>query len=295
MRYKINDNFGLKGAATFHHQFVSQNSLSPFQNTDQFYWVLSDIEILPVQKSTHFILGANYGSGNWTFDVEYYRKNTTGIVENQFLNIPPGVIRVLDFQNVNLSGENTAEGMDLFIKYRNKRFSSWLSYSLSSSRNQFWYINENTTYPSRQDQRHEINLTTILKLGRWELSSLFLFGSGKPFTPPNIVSTQSLDTVAVDGSNIYDLTRINGDRLPAYHRLDVSAKYSFPLGKTDCEAGITLFNLFNRRNIKSRRYTVQYVFDENSADVNATDEARIVALDTPLLGFTPNFFVNIRF
>lgn len=299
MSFNVNENFKLKGAATYHHQFVSQNSLSQFQNTDQFYWVLSDDDVIPIQKSTHFIVGGSYTKNKWTFDMEYYRKNTTGIIENQFITIPPEIIAQVraediatftagDLRDINLSGDNVAEGLDLFVKYRGDIFTSWLSYSLGSSQNQFWYRNENTLYPSNQDQRHEINLTSILKLGQWELSAILLFGSGRPFTPPN--PNYSIENDSVD---IYDLSRINAGRLPAYHRLDLSAKYSFPLGKTRCETGLTLFNLFNRRNIKSRRYSVQYVFSENSG--TSQDEARIIALDTPLLGFTPNFFFNIRF
>lgn len=298
--FHVSDRFSLKGAASFHHQFVSQNSLSPFQNTDQFYWVLSDNDVIPVQRSTHFILGGNYSVNRWSLDLEYYRKNTSGIIENQFITIPPELIaeaRVqniafsdIDLSNVNLSGDNISEGIDLFVKYRSDIFSTWLSYSLGFSQNQFWYRNSNTLYPSNQDQRHEVNLTSMVKVGRWEFSAILLFGSGKPFTPPNPEYSIENDSV-----EIYDLNRINAERLPAYHRFDLAAKYSFPIGKSRCEVGLTLFNLFNRRNIKSRRYTVQYIFGESTGNPNAEDDLRVVALDTPLLGFTPNFFFNIRF
>ena len=286
---RVNENFTLKGAASFHHQFVSQTSLSILQNSDQFYWILSDDEIIPIQKSTHFIFGANYSIDNWSFDLEYYNKRTDGIIESQFLTLPPGIIRALEIQELNLSGENQAEGLDIFVKYRNKTFTSWLSYSLGKSNDSFWYRNGNTPYPSLQDQRHEINFTNILKLGKFELSSVFLFGTGRPYTPANPAFSIDSDSVG-----IYDLSRINQSRLPSYSRLDISGKYTFNIGKLNWDVGVTFFNLLNKVNIRSRKFTIRYLLDEQSDSVTA-DEARVVALDTFLLGFTPNFFFKISF
>ena len=286
---KVTDRFTLKGAASFHHQFVSQTSLSILQNSDQFYWILADDEIIPIQQSTHFIFGGNYSFDEWSFDLEYYNKRTTGIIESQFLTVPPGILAELESREFDFSGENRAEGLDLFIKHRTKTFTSWLSYSLGSSRDSFWYRNENTPYPSQQDQRHELNLTNIWKLGKVELSSVFLLGTGRPYTPANAEFSMENDTVG-----IYDLTRINQERLPSYMRLDLSGKYTFDIGKLNFEAGLTLFNILNKRNIRSRKFTIRYLFDEQSDEVTA-DEARIVPLDTYLLGFTPNFFLKIHF
>ncbi|GAB4229663.1 MAG: TonB-dependent receptor [Ekhidna sp.] len=290
LNYRLNDHWSLKGAATYHHQFISQNSLSPFQNSDQFYWILADDDIIPVQKSTHFILGASFLRKQWTFDLEYYRKNTTGIVESQFSSLLVENLPQISLGNSDLSGDNISEGIDLFVKYRETMMSSWISYSYGTSTNQFWYVNDNNPYPSNQDLRHEINWTTTFKIGKWELSSIMLYGSGKPFTPPNPIFSETLQN-----QKTYDDQRINGGRLPAYHRVDLSAKYGFVLGPFNGDFGVTLFNVFNRINIKSRRYSVSYLFDEASSDINATDRAVVTTLDSNLLGFTPNFFINLRF
>lgn len=290
MGIKINDQFSVKGAATFHHQFITQTSLSILQNSDQFYWILADDKIIPVQRSTHFIFGGNYNFNRWSIDLEYYSKRTEGIIESQFLVLPPEIIEALLETNLNLSGENYSEGMDLFIKYKNRTFTSWMSYSLGRSENAFWYRNQNNPYPSAQDQRHELNFTNILKLGKWELSSILLLGTGQRYTPSNPEYNINNDSVS-----FYDLTRINQSRLPSYKRLDLSAKYSFNIGSLSCESGMTLFNILNYKNIKSRKFTVRYVFDEQSDIAGASDELVVVPLDTHLLGFTPNFFFNIRF
>ena len=193
-------------------------------------------------------------------------------------------------QELNLSGQNNSEGLDIFLKYRNKTFTSWVSYSLGRSQNSFWYRNQNQPYPSIQDQRHEINFTNILKLGKWELSTVLLLGSGQSYTPANPEYS-----IVNDSVSFYDLSRINQARLPGYKRLDVSAKYSFNIGRLSFESGVTFFNVLNHRNIRSRKFTVRYVFDEESDIAGASDELEVVPLDTYLLGFTPNFFLNIRF
>ncbi|MEO9484252.1 MAG: carboxypeptidase-like regulatory domain-containing protein [Ekhidna sp.] len=287
---KVTDRFALKGAASFHHQYITQTSLSILQNSDQFYWILADDRIIPVQRSTHFIFGGNYNWDKWSLDVEYYNKQTEGIIESQFLVLPPEIIDALRLQELNLSGENNSEGLDVFLKYRDKTFTSLISYSLGRSENSFWYRNQNNPYPSSQDQRHELNFTNIIKFGKWEFSSVLLLGSGQSYTPANPEFNITNDSVS-----FYDLTRINQARLPAYKRLDISAKYTFNIGSLVCESGVTFFNVLDHRNIRSRKFTVRYVFGEQSEVAGASDELVVVPLDTYLLGFTPNFFINIRF
>lgn len=285
LNFRLTDKFNLKGAASFHHQFVNQTSLSFFDNENKFYWVLADDRSIPILKSTHLIFGGNYAHRRWTIDLEYYRKSTDGIIENRFVSREPENLAFIEDEGLNLAGENLSEGIDLFVKYRADTYTSWLSYSLGQSNNNFWYLNNNNPYPSNQDQRHEINWVNSLKIKNWELSSTFVYGSGRPYTAPVLQG----DTLAY-----YDDTSLNTLRLPTYVRLDLSAKYSFPIGKTKCEAGITLFNVLDRINVKSRRFTEQFIFDEQS-DAITEDQVRLLAIDTRLLGFTPNFFFNIRF
>ena len=180
-----------------------------------------------------------------------------------------------------------SQGIDLFIKYRTDNWSSWLSYTYLDSKNQFSYLNEGDPYPSTFGQNHEINFVNMYKLKNWEFGSTFIFGSGKYYTPP----------YEEEGGFFleYDLDRINARRLPAYHRLDFSAKYSFDFGPFECESGITLFNVYNRRNIRNRRFTQDFVFEETGFDEDLGGRFETVQLDTELLGFTPNFFFNLKF
>ncbi|MEM6813570.1 MAG: TonB-dependent receptor [Bacteroidota bacterium] len=284
--FQVTDRLQMKGSFSYHYQFLNQTSLS-LMNPDRFYWVLSDDDIVPVMKGKHLIFGAHYSYQNWRFEAELYQRRTTGISANRYINLPPGILEDLEIDE-DLSGENLSRGMELFAKYKSQIFTSWISYSLASSQDEFLFLNNGEPYDSDTDQRHEINVVNMLKLGKWELASTMIYGSGKPYTPP-------VDNAEVRSTIFYeDSDRINTKRFDSYRRIDLSAKYSFSLKKLNFEAGLTLFNVFDFRNIKSRSYVRQFIFDEQSSQI-ANDEIRIIPLDTYLLGFTPNFFFNVRF
>lgn len=277
----------LKAAASYHHQFVNETSQGYLENNDQFYWILANDEIIPIQKSLHLIFGLNYAIKQWSFDLELYRRNTDGVLENQFINLPPELIDDLDFDDISFSGENISEGIDLFVKYRKRNYTSWVSYNLGYSNDTFWFRNENQPTPSRNDQRHEINFVNMQKVGKWDFSSTLIYGSGKPFTPSNAVED-------IEEEGLYNEDRINQEQLPYYFRIDLAAKYNFNLGKVSCELGATLFNITDRINVKNRRYIVG--FDEVRIIDGVAEEfvSEIVQLDTNLLGFTPNLFLKFQ-
>ncbi len=280
IKYLFNDNLTLKGGWTRHNQYLNRITVSPFGNSDQYYWTLANGPELPVLSSEHLIFGLEYQLENWTFDIETYRKKSSGITESEF------ILYQQDLEvegESDLTGDNFSRGLDLFTKYRTDRFTSWVSYSLGFSENKIAALKDNSRYWSTYDQRHEVNLVNMIKVGKWEFSSVFIYASGRPYTPPGQFDE--------DRSIFFDVDRINELRLPAYHRLDLAAKYTVPFGKSRLETGLTLFNLYNRRNVKARRFTAVFEFDEFSND----GEFVVRPVDIQLLGLTPNLFVNIHF
>ena len=156
-----------------------------------------------------------------------------------------------------------------------------MSYSLSEVENTFNTLNQGNPYPASHDQRHEINLVNTVKLGRWDLAGTWIYGSGRPFTMPD--EENPLD-------NLFDRENVNQHRLPSYHRLDLTAKYNFNLGFMSGDLGVSILNVYNRKNVKLRRFAV---LDQ---PVDASDSIpEVSALDLQLLGITPNIFFNLRF
>ncbi|MBV6646930.1 MAG: carboxypeptidase-like regulatory domain-containing protein, partial [Cyclobacteriaceae bacterium] len=259
VRYQLLDNIHLKGGWSRHHQYMHQTTLSQFGNSDQFYWVLSDGIEYPVIKSTHLVSGFEYRKGKWLLDVEAYSKKTTGITESESVIFAP--YNGLDFERIDdfrLDGENQAEGIDFLLKYQDRQYGSWLSYSLSRSENSIPIVNRSLAYPSGVDQRHEVNWSQTFKWHKWEFSTVFIYGSGLPYTPRGGFFEEE--------PVLYDINRINSRRLPDYHRLDISGKFNFQMKKVNGEVGLTIFNLYNRTNIKSRRFGFSTEYDPDLDD-----------------------------
>ncbi len=292
LTYKLTDRFSLKGSLTFHNQFVNRFSISPFGNSDQFYWVLAEDnnatsrinQINPVTRATHIIWGGNYTSGIWSVDFEAYNKQTNGIVESEFAVSSP--LTGLDIDNIDdliTVGSNRTIGLDILLKRNTAKYITWFSYTIANSENSFSILNKGQPFPSNFDQRHEFKWVNTYKVGKLELSSVFVFGSGKPFTPRGELSSEKII--------LFDVSKFNSERLPAYHRLDLSAKYVTKLGRIQIESGLTLFNVYNRNNVKSRRYSLRLNFDEN----NEVSSLIAFPVEITLLGFAPNLFLNFKF
>ncbi len=282
--YNVNNALSVKSGWSVHHQYINQLSISPFGNSDQNYWVLADDEIYPLMRSRHLIAGFDLEQDPWTLDVEVYHKKSQGIIISEFVLFSAfNGLDFSEFEDLVIDGNNESSGIDLLLKRTTDTHTSWLSYSIARSRNSIPVVNGGSSYPANHDQLHEINFAHVYKLDNWEFSTVFIYGSGIPYTPPG--QNELFDPV------LYDLTAINSLRLPDYHRLDLSAKRKMDIGKFSLEAGLTIFNLYNRKNIKSRRFGVLFEFDDDFEPV----DSHFVPIDVRLLGLTPNFFLNLRF
>lgn len=280
--YALTDHLKIKGAYSIHNQFLNRISITPFGNSDQFYWVLADKDLYPVMHSRHWIGGIAYNRNNWTVDIEVFDKRNSGILESEFV-LYSDLIEKEDegFDDYINHGTNHSKGIDLFVKRRTDAYTSWVSYSMARSYNRFAEINDGKRYPSALDQRHEINWVNQVNLGSWEMGSTLIYGSGRPYTP----ASSDLDEF------IYNLEQINAARLPTYHRVDISTKYKKNFKQFDLALGCTLFNVFNQKNVKYRRFGL--LFEEN--EQGDIIEETAIPIDLTLLGFTPNFFIELRF
>jgi hypothetical protein len=111
------------------------------------------------------------------------------------------------------------------------------------------------------DRRHNVNFVSTYLFGKkkeLELSVRWNLGSGLPFTPQvgfyqSETFTQGVTTnYTTTNSNIITnkLGEFNSQRLPYYHRLDITVKKQFHFkNKTDLEIIASVTNAYNRKNI----------------------------------------------
>ncbi len=292
-KYYLTDKLSLNLSWSKHHQYITRISTNPFANSDTHTWVLADEETFPTMESTHFVGGLKFNQDLWSVDLEFYHKNIGNVfvpeifyfTNYEFSQLDLDFIETGFFEEPDYTVDGFARGLDLFVKYKTDRFTSWVSYSLSESKNQHPLIKDGQDFSSAFDQRHEINQVNLFKSGKWHFSSQFVYGSGRPYTPPGSTDVDEFRAI------LYDLDMINAERLPAYHRLDLSANYSIRFKNYNLEAGITLFNVYDRQNIRSRRFTLREIYDEDEDAYRS----EVIPINFRLLGLTPNLTLNFSF
>src|SRR5690606_1159815 len=114
------------------------------------------------------------------------------------------------------AGNSWAYGTELFIRKTQGKTTGWISYTLSRVMRKIEGMNENRPYPASYDRPHILNVVLSHDLTKKiNISSTFVYGSGRPFTLP--VAKYYYDYTAVS----YYTSR-NGFRLRDYHRMDLA-------------------------------------------------------------------------
>ncbi|MEZ4828164.1 MAG: TonB-dependent receptor [Bacteroidia bacterium] len=283
LSYQVSDKLKLKAAWSLHNQFMSSilqfNALSVGED----FWALADGDTVPVVHSSHLIAGFEREVGGFLIDVELYYKKSRGLVTYEY-SLSPGT---LEINQVNLvgNGSSLAKGIDIMVQKKWGNYTGWISYSLGRVIQRFPGIEAGKAFPAPYDHLHKLNSVNTYSVRNWELSLNWTLASGKPYTDlvERYVTRQSSEELEVD------LGARNAARLPAYHRLDFSATYSLlPKDKnSDLKVGISIFNLYNRKNVRDFRYSV------------VTDAKRkqpeLISMNRNLLGFSPNLFISLDF
>lgn len=76
----------------------------------------------------------------------------------------------------------------------------------------------------------------------WEFSLEWNYAGGNPYTPFDIETSRATNT------GIFDLTKINAERLPAYHALNLRADKRFYFRRSNLILYLSIWNVFDRKN-----------------------------------------------
>lgn len=255
--------------------FYSQNLLSAVSDRDVvnlFYGFLSGPETLPeefdgeevktrLQKARDIIAGVEIDIlKNFNANVEFFYKQFSQLSNINRDKIYPDnatYSNVPDFLKKDFIVETgKAYGADVVLKYEYKRIYLWGVYSLT-------YVDRYDgirTYNPHFDRRHNVNLVGSYTFGKkldWEFNVRWNFGSGFPFSGSqgfyeyqNFNDGIYTDPLTQNGDLDIVLGPLNQKRLPTYHRLDMSLKKTFVVGKnSNLDATISAINIYDRANI----------------------------------------------
>lgn len=268
LHYFITKKVKLKAALAKNNQFVSQVIVNDYTgdlfDINNNFWILADgTRNIPVIGSNHYVLGTTFQTNGFVFDCEFFYKGSSGIIDNKLRD-----------------GRGITRGMDIMLQKSTGIYKGWVSYSLSESRESFSSFQNGKFFPTLYDQRHELKVVNMLAWKNLNFSTNWIYGSGRPYPTYTIDITPSGVKLIRDYSNV--------QRLQSYHRLDIAISYKFALGKyMQLETGISIFNVYNNRNIKTKKVDRAYTTG-NNYKVELPPY-----LDVKLLDFTPSLFLNI--
>ena len=241
-------------------------------------WVLADNDLVEVLESSQISLGGNYRKNKWYVSAEgYFKKihNLTSLSTGLDANF-----------NGYFNGSSTIFGVDVLAKKQYDNFTTLISYSFANNDLQFDELNNGLEFPSDIDVRHNFTFVQAARFEDFELSLSWKFRTATPFTPSTGLTPDPVDPFAV----VVDFGALNSERLTNYHRMDFSGKYKFKLFKennNDVVVGISILNLYNRRNLLNRTYRII----ENAFD----GSLELREIDRISLARTPNLFFRLEF
>jgi hypothetical protein len=279
VRYAINDRSSVKAAYTQNYQYIHLASLSSISlPTD--VWVPST-DIVRPQFGTQYAVGyfRNFSGNAWETSVEAYYKEMKNQVEYREGFLPEETVND-NIDNNFVFGRGWSYGTEWFIKKSAGKFSGWIGYTLSWTKRKFEDLNRGREFFAKFDRRHDINIVATYQAGpRWILGATWEYSTGNLNTFPQHLYLLS------DGNIVQDYGgERNNYRLPAYHRLDLSATLKNKPGrKHESSWNFSVFNVYNRYN----PYIIY--FDTKAENGNIEIQAKQISLFPIIPSVTWNF------
>ncbi|MCE2937422.1 MAG: TonB-dependent receptor [Cyclobacteriaceae bacterium] len=283
--FVINNASSVKASYNRLYQYLHliSNTTAP---TPTDIWTPSGPFIKP-QEADQYALGyfRNLRNNTYEASLEVFYKDMNNLVD--YVD-GADLITNNNLETELLRGRGRSYGAEFFVRKNTGRLTGWVSYTLSRAERQIKGltaedpgINNGQYYAANFDKPHNLAVVTSYKLNnRWSLSSNFVLATGIPATFPT-------GKYEFAGMIVPHFAERNNNRLPAYHRLDVSAtlkgkKKRWKNGGHEWVFGV--YNIYNRANATS------IYFNDNPEN-----PGNVRALQSYLLGVLPSVTYNFKF
>ncbi len=278
VRYALDDETSLKASVARNLQYIHLVSNSGTTlPTD--LWVPSTYRVKP-QMSWQYAAGIfkNFKDNMYETSVELYYKS----MQNQIEYAAGYTPSLKDPEESFVFGKGWSYGSEFYMNKAKGKLTGWIGYTLSWSWRKFPQLNNGETYPAKFDRRHDLSVVAAYELNKhWKLSAVFVYATGNATTLPT-------QFYIIDGVLTQEYSKINQYRLPAYHRLDLSAIYTPNYKPNKKIHGSWVFSIYN---VYSRLNPYFIYFDQTGSPYNGTlkVEARQVSLFPIIPSVTWNF------
>lgn len=284
MAYQLNESSSIKAGYSKTTQYIhllsNTTSASPLD-----VWTPSG-EFIEPQQSNQYALGyfKTLENKKYSLEVEGYYKTIDNVID--YID-GSDLIGKNYIEREILSGESRAYGLEFLFRKNKGRLKGWLAYTISKAESKTpggtaggLGINDGKWYNAAFDRTHDISMTGSYKLNeKWTFGSNFILQSGRPVTYPNA-------QYSYQGLTIANYSERNTSRLPAYHRLDISATYvpnRKPNRRWKGEWVFGIYNVYSRKNAAS----ISFAQNRETGNNEATR--------TSIFGIVPSVSYNFKF
>ena len=208
-----------------------------------------------VPSSIHLILGYGHRpTPEISISAEVYQKWYSNLFIAEWTGFPQLTTRLQ-------TADGNAHGIDLRFEIQKRHVYghltyglSWVEYEAQQASLELWFGSNTFPFRPAHDRRHQVNVLLGTRFEGVNLTARWQFGSGLPYTRAQGFDGLILLDNVVDFFQQPGFRRViyekpfNGE-LPAYHRLDVSADYSFYVKGAAITLQASVLNVYDRRNI----------------------------------------------
>ncbi|PUZ20328.1 TonB-dependent receptor [Chitinophaga costaii] len=280
LRFAWNNRNSIKLAYNRNNQYIHLVSNSGTTlPTD--IWVPSTWHVKP-QVADQYALGyfLNFDDNTWETSVETYYKYMQNQVEYRQGYTPTIDDPEQDF----VFGKGWSYGSEFFIHKIKGRLTGWIGYTLAWTWRLFPDLNDAKKFPAKYDRRHDLSVVGMYELNEhWSFSGVFIFATGNTTTLPE-------HFFFIENTLVQQTGAINAYRLPAYHRLDLSAIYKprkHPNRRVQGSWAFSIYNAYSRQN------PYFLYFDQSGSP--QTDNLKVTAKQVSLFPIIPSVTWNFKF
>lgn len=207
-----------------------------------------DTRLYPAERSEHWVVGFEHlfdGTGSsplMALRVEAYRRQVTD-PRPRYENLlePFESFSEASVNRFRIEPERAvAEGVELLLRGRaGRRFDWWLNYAYGTTEDEIG----GEKVPRQIEQLHTVNADLNYNLGRhWDVNLAWRYHTGWRFTP---IFLETGD----EGALVPVLGRLNSERVPDYHRVDVRVSRRWLLQFGTLTSFLDAQNAYNRKNV----------------------------------------------
>ena len=260
------------------------NSISPFNNLE--VWMPSGVNIKP-QIADQVSMGWYRTTEDWQWSLEAYHKK----LQNQLDYVNQASILLNPHLESELrAGNGRAYGFETSLIRRSGVWTGSVTYTYSKSLRKIDGINNGEEYVSLWDKPHQFSINANWKRSaRTTFSGTLYISSGGPITTPTSFYEYSGKTVPIYNSR-------NNDRLPVYHRFDMSINWQ--LNKTERKfnhyLSFSVFNLYAQKNSILLNFNKIEDGDKHVVPVNTQGASPVVSSQVFVYNIVPSISYSFK-